>query len=115
VAQAFRQSAVPGGHDRQTARLRFLHNQPLTFLRSLGVRAARGGRRELGVLTNREREVLTLVAEGLTNAEIARSLVLGVETIRSHVSSALSKLGARDRTQAVVRAYQAGLIDLSGA
>lgn len=63
-------------------------------------------------LTVREREVLSLVAQGLTNAEIARSLVLGVETIRTHVSSSLAKLGARDRTQAVVRAYQAGLIDL---
>ncbi|MBE1874348.1 response regulator [Myceligenerans pegani] len=63
-------------------------------------------------LTAREREVLTLVADGMTNAEIARSLVVGVETVRTHVSSALSKLGARDRTQAVVRAYQAGLIEL---
>lgn len=63
-------------------------------------------------LTAREREVLALVAEGLTNAEIARSLVVGVETVRTHVASTLSKLGARDRTQAVVRAHQAGLIDL---
>lgn len=63
-------------------------------------------------LTTREREVLALVADGLTNAEIARTLFLGVETIRTHVSSSLSKLGARDRTQAVVKAYQAGLIEL---
>ncbi|GAA1850895.1 response regulator transcription factor [Myceligenerans crystallogenes] len=63
-------------------------------------------------LSGREREVLGLVAEGLTNAEIAARLFLGVETIRSHVSSCLAKLGARDRTQAVVKAYQSGLIEL---
>ncbi|GAB3160377.1 response regulator transcription factor [Myceligenerans halotolerans] len=63
-------------------------------------------------LTAREREVLGLVAEGMTNGQIATSLVVGVETVRTHVASALAKLGARDRTQAVVRAYQAGLIDL---
>lgn len=63
-------------------------------------------------LTPRETEVLMLIAQGLTNAEIAAHLVLGVETIRTHVGGILSKLGARDRTQAVVIAYSTGLVPL---
>ena len=64
------------------------------------------------VLTPREREVLALVAQGMTNAEIATALVVGVETVRTHVASVLAKLQARDRTQAVVLGYRAGLVEL---
>ena len=63
-------------------------------------------------LTGRETEVLVLMAEGLGNAGIAERLVLGVETVRTHVAAILRKLGARDRTHAVVLAYSRGLVDL---
>ncbi len=61
-------------------------------------------------LTDREREVMTLVAEGLTNAEIAERLFLSPATARTHVSRILLKLNARDRTQLVVMAYESGLV-----
>ncbi len=61
-------------------------------------------------LTDREREVMTLVAEGLTNAEIAERLFMSPATARTHVSRILLKLDARDRTQLVVMAYESGLV-----
>lgn len=62
-------------------------------------------------LTARERDVLTHVARGQTNAEIAKSLVVSVETVKSHLRSLLSKSGSRHRTELVVRCYESGVLD----
>jgi len=64
----------------------------------------------LDELTDREREVMALVAEGLSNVEIARRLIVSPATAKTHVSRAMIKLGARDRAQLVVAAYETGLV-----
>ena len=65
--------------------------------------------RRLDTLTDREREVLTQLAKGANNAEISETLYIGAATVKSHVSNILTKLGLRDRAQAVVFAYESGL------
>jgi DNA-binding NarL/FixJ family response regulator len=61
-------------------------------------------------LTERETTILRLMARGMSNADIAAQLIIGAETVKSHVSSILGKLGARDRTQAVIAAYESGFV-----
>jgi DNA-binding NarL/FixJ family response regulator len=74
-------------------------------------RANRSAEDRLAVLTDREREVLALVGRGMNNDEIGAALFLSPATARTHVSRAMVKLGARDRAQLVVIAYQTGLCD----
>ena len=81
-------------------------------VREMALRAVVPERYSGETLTVREQEVLGLVAEGLGNAAIAERLTVGVETVRTHVAGVLRKLGARDRTHAVVIAYTQGLVPL---
>ncbi|MFF0340923.1 response regulator [Kribbella sp. NPDC004875] len=84
-------------------------------IRSLAIAHA-GSRTPTGLdeyqLTDREQEVLRLMARGLSNAEIAGELILGLQTVKTHVANVLAKLNARDRTQAVIRAYESGFVPL---
>src|ERR1700756_4053908 len=76
--------------------------------------AGRPDARLAGELTGREREVLVLIAQGLSNAEIAGRLVVSPATAKTHVSRILAKLGLRDRAQLVIAAYESGLITPGG-
>jgi DNA-binding NarL/FixJ family response regulator len=71
--------------------------------------------KELGELTGREQEILRLIANGLSNAEIGQQLYISETTVKTHVTHILQKLGLRDRVQAVVLAYQSGLFEQHSA
>ncbi|MDG4832886.1 response regulator transcription factor [Solwaraspora sp. WMMD1047] len=88
---------------------------PAAVRRLVGAYGRRAGDR-LGRagLTDREAAVLRLMAAGMSNQEVAAELVVGVETVKTHVGNVLAKLGARDRTQAVIAAYESGFVAPSG-
>ncbi|MBE1578164.1 DNA-binding NarL/FixJ family response regulator [Amycolatopsis roodepoortensis] len=89
---------------------------PAAIRRLAAQQANRGPRDGLAGagLTERESEVLRLMAGGLSNVEIAGELYLGVQTVKTHVGNVLAKLGARDRTQAVIKAYDTGFVTPAG-
>ncbi|WP_327402489.1 response regulator transcription factor [Streptomyces sp. NBC_01288] len=94
---------APGVTRRLIAEFSRLNGTPRTPLKS-----------RVGDLTERETEVLALIAQGLSNAEIAEHLVVAEQTVKTHVGRILVKLGLRDRTQAAVFAYESGLVRPGG-
>lgn len=80
------------------------------LLERFGEAPAPAKARSLDALTDREREILELIARGLSNAELAQRLYLSETTVKTHVSAVLRKLGVRDRVQAAIAAYEAGLV-----
>ena len=93
---------------RVTRRLLEEYAQQLPLVDAAGDQAGRYPK--LASLTEREREVLAVVAQGLSNTEIAASLFISETTVKSHVGRILAKLGLRDRVQIVVLAYESGLV-----
>jgi NarL family two-component system response regulator LiaR len=87
---------------------RATRGEPVIAIGALGSREPASG---LGHLTNRELEVLQLIADGLSNAVIAQRLVIGVGTVKTHVTNILSKLHLADRTQAAVLAWRHGVVE----
>lgn len=79
-------------------------------VRALAARYARGGAGRIARLTEREAQVLRLMTRGLNNAEIADELTLGAQTVKTYVAAVLAKLEVRDRTQAVIAAYEQGFV-----
>jgi DNA-binding NarL/FixJ family response regulator len=104
LIDAVRTVARGGGLLDPTVTLRVIEQ----FSTTAPVRAASSTR--LAALTEREKDVLRLMARGMSNAEIAAELYLGEATVKTHVSGVLAKLGLRDRVQAVVAAYETGLV-----
>lgn len=80
------------------------------LIAEFAARPVPGADRRLAALTPRERDVLTALARGCSNAEIATELYLGEATVKTHLTNLLGKIGARDRVQAVVVAYESGLV-----
>ncbi|CAO5147091.1 Transcriptional regulatory protein LiaR [Frankia sp. AiPs1] len=87
-----------------------LFPEAIRYMASRSVDQAAQEAMRRATLTGREATVLRLVSQGLTNSEIADRLFLGVQTVKTHVSSVLAKLGARDRTQAVIIAFESGFV-----
>lgn len=85
---------------------------PAAVRQLVATQADKKGRRELPPLTEREGEILRMMATGASNAEIAAELYITVETVKTHVGNVLAKVGARDRTQAVIAAYESGFVSV---